>query len=82
MLDLGTLGGDSMACGVDASGRVVGWSYILLPGNIIAQHAFSWTAAGGLVDLGTLGGNSSVANAINERRKEKTQTCRVRPAHL
>ena len=30
-------------------------------------HAFSWTRAGGIVDLGTLGGADSGARAINAR---------------
>jgi probable HAF family extracellular repeat protein len=30
-----------------------------------AQHAFSWTAAGGMVDLGTLGGTQSSAAGVN-----------------
>ena len=29
-------------------------------------HAFSWTQADGMVDLGTLGGTSSIAFAVNE----------------
>jgi probable HAF family extracellular repeat protein len=51
---LGTLGGnDSVAYGVSADGSVVvGWSY-----NAAGYpRAFRWTAAGGMQDLGTLGG--------------------------
>jgi probable HAF family extracellular repeat protein len=50
MVDLGTLGADSSpAFAVNANGQVVGTS----------GHAFSWTQAGGMVDLGTLGGAST-----------------------
>lgn len=60
--ELGTLGGDSsIAQGVNASGQVVGFSNT--PDG--SQHAFSWTASGGMVDLGTLGGTSAAAQAIN-----------------
>lgn len=31
------------------------------------DHAFSWTQAGGIVDLGTLGGTWSFAVALNSR---------------
>src|SRR5947207_4028599 len=59
-VDLGTLGGTtSSASAVNASGQVVGESS---SGDGI--RAFSWTAAGGMVDLGTLGGDS-VAFAVN-----------------
>jgi probable HAF family extracellular repeat protein len=30
-------------------------------------HAFSWTAADGVIDLGTFGGRRSVALAVNSR---------------
>ena len=64
MVDLGTLGAtsNSFATAVSPSGQVVGYSY--LPGNA-TTHAFSWTQAGGMVDLGTLGGSSSTAKAVN-----------------
>ena len=62
-IDLGTLGGtDSYAIAVNESGQVVGVSQAA--GG--AEHAFSWTAAGGMIDLGTLGGGSySLPNAVN-----------------
>lgn len=51
-VDLGTLGGtDAYASAVTASGRVVGYAFTKQG----YQHAFSWTAAGGMKDLGTLG---------------------------
>ena len=56
--DLGTLGGaDSSAVAVNDSGEVVGWSDT--PAG--DQHAFSWTASGGMVDLGTLPGYAGSA---------------------
>ena len=50
MVDLGTLGGtEAAAFTVNDSGQVVGTSVLADNG----AHAFSWTASGGLVDLGT-----------------------------
>ena len=47
--DLGTLGGTySHAAAINDSGQVVGWA--LAADN--RQHAFLWTAGGGMVDLG------------------------------
>ena len=46
----------------DPSGQVVGSSFTA--GNA-AIDAFSWTRAGGMVDLGTLGGTYSAGYAIN-----------------
>jgi probable HAF family extracellular repeat protein len=60
--DLGTLGGlSSQAVAINSSGQVVGSSQTA-DGNM---HAFSWTAAHGMIDLGTLGGPNSEAVAIN-----------------
>jgi probable HAF family extracellular repeat protein len=60
--DLGTLGGtQSEAFGVNNFGQVVGWAF--LPSGV--EHAFLWTKAGGMRDLGTLGGTSR-ALAIND----------------
>src|SRR4030042_6470312 len=42
-------------------GQVVGYSYTAAG----EEHGFLWTAEEGMVDLGTLGGTKSGANAIN-----------------
>src|SRR5438046_8558798 len=56
LMDLGTLGGNrGVARAVNNSGQVVGTSSTAGGKN----RAFSWTAAGGMIDLGTLGGPSS-----------------------
>jgi len=51
MVDLGTLPGgtNSRATAVD-NGQVVG--YAMTAGAEFVEHAFSWTQAGGMVDLG------------------------------
>jgi probable HAF family extracellular repeat protein len=57
MTDLGTLGDQSQANAVSADGAVV-----VGDSN---NHAFRWTSAGGMTDLGTLGGNYSEAEAVS-----------------
>jgi probable HAF family extracellular repeat protein len=64
MQDLGTLpgggGGGATAASADGS-VVVGWA-----GNAAGQQrAFRWTAAGGMEDLGTLGGDRSEALGVS-----------------
>ena len=60
--DLGTLGGGfAEARAINDVGQVVGLSETAAG----EQHAFVWTAAGGMKDLGTLGGTFSRAFAIN-----------------
>lgn len=58
--DLGTLGENSVASGINDFGQVVGDSYIA--GNV--YHATLWQN-GSISDLGTLGGSSSAAAGIN-----------------
>ncbi len=75
MQDLGTLGGAySMALAINNSGQVVGWSDLTdideedcEPDDVLCStsHAFLWEN-GGITDLGTLGGSTSRAHAINE----------------
>ena len=60
MQDLGSLGGNSYALGINNSGQVVG--YYEQFGNL---RPFLWTSALGMQDLGTLGGYSGAANGIN-----------------
>ena len=63
-IDLGTLGsdGDSYAIAINNNGQVIGGSC----NGCTVQHAFSWTQAGGIVDIGTLGGDQSHAIALND----------------
>ncbi|MFN3653199.1 MAG: CARDB domain-containing protein [Armatimonadota bacterium] len=74
LIDLGHLGGNtSAATAVNASNAVVGWS--LTQGTLFAgpAHAFLWRDLNGsqtsdpgeMIDLGTLGGRTSQAWAIN-----------------
>lgn len=54
-VDLGTLGGESSyAADINSGNTVVGWSET--PAG--ATHAFRWSAAEGMVDLGTLPGDA------------------------
>jgi probable HAF family extracellular repeat protein len=64
--DLGTFGGsDSISVDVNDTGRVVGWAMT----STGFQHAYSWTQASGLVDIGVLGQmperQTSQAAAVN-----------------
>jgi probable HAF family extracellular repeat protein len=67
-VDLGTLPAPfdywSIALDINKNGEVVGYSCSSTPGGV---HAFSWTQSGGMKDLGTLGGNNSMAYAINSK---------------
>ena len=60
MSDLGTLGGDSMAFGINRSGEVCG-SAVTADHN---YHAFLYSQ-GNMMDLGTLGGTSSFGEGLN-----------------
>ena len=62
MTVLPTLGGTGGAAnGINASGEVVGWSYTATG----LKHAFSWTSAGGIVDLSSGQTYSSSAASVN-----------------
>ncbi len=66
MVDLGTLGGNSLASAVNDRGTVTVGASMTAD---VAQHAFAWTEAAGMVDLGTLGAISagSYATGVNDR---------------
>lgn len=69
--DLGTLGGDSSeASSINAGGQIAGASGTKTgAGSLLLDdtaHAFLWTN-GTMADLGTLGGDSSSANALNDK---------------
>lgn len=70
--DLGLLPGttQSVASGIDDSGRVVGWS--IKP--FVNQKAFVWTPGGGLVDLATLGGPNDPPRGISPGGRVITNT--------
>ena len=59
----GWISGRVKPVAVDNLGQVVGTSNLAQPG---LKHAFLWTASTGMVDLGTLGGPSSAAAAVND----------------
>ena len=67
MVDIGAIGGDTQVRphAINSSGQVVGFSMAPAPW---AVHAFSWTQAGGLIDIGTLGGKGvrTVANDVSD----------------
>jgi probable HAF family extracellular repeat protein len=70
--DLGTLGSmanqRSFAQDLNDAGVVVGFSDVdskLLSPPTYDNHAFLWSPASGMIDLGTLGGPQSIAEGIN-----------------
>jgi probable HAF family extracellular repeat protein len=71
LVDLGTLpgGSESRATRVNNRGQIVGWAdttSIQSGADSGIRHAFSWTQAGGMVDLGTFGGSASTAAAVSD----------------
>jgi probable HAF family extracellular repeat protein len=67
MVDLGTLGSGfraSVATDVNNKGMIVGYSDTKR--GPVVQRAFAWTAATGMIALGTLGGASSAALGVND----------------
>lgn len=64
LTDLGTLPGGyvTVPMAINNSGQVVGYA---APTSSGYDHAFLWTASGGMQDLGTFGGTSSRAYGIN-----------------
>ena len=69
MVNLGTLPGDntSEATAINDSGEVVGDSQLVKGGGMgEITHAFLYTGEGGMIDLGTLGGEDSAATGVND----------------
>ena len=71
MIDLGTLGGGwaSAISALTDSGRTLNNSGQVVGSSATANgapHAFMWTAARGMIDLGTLRGGYSYAASLNE----------------
>jgi len=69
LIDLGTMGdpGDfSYAWDVNDRGQVTGEAVVRHGAEGGNAHAFVWTSASGMKDVGTLGGTSSVGRAIND----------------
>jgi probable HAF family extracellular repeat protein len=62
--DLGFIGGSNYLVGIamNTHGDAAGWA----TGADGVLRAFRWTQAGGLEDLGTNGGQSAMASAIND----------------
>jgi len=69
MVDLGTLGGSSLAAAVNNRGAVVGSSVARCCPAFHFFHPFLWTKQDGIVDLGILSGFGlgTFAAAINDR---------------
>jgi probable HAF family extracellular repeat protein/YVTN family beta-propeller protein len=65
ILELGSLGGNSLAYAINKAGDVVGYSF--RPEG--PYHAFLWTSEDGMTDLGLPGGERSRARGINDRQE-------------
>ena len=61
---LGSFGAETIPVALNDNGQVVGQARVPAT-NPAVYHAFSWTQAAGIVDLGTLGGKLSAAVAVN-----------------
>lgn len=60
IVETGSLGRNSFCTAVNSTGVVAGWAFV----DDSLTHAFRWTS-GTMLDLGTLGGNTSYAFGIN-----------------
>src|SRR5215467_13909459 len=68
MIDLGSLAGDSggAAVAINSKGNIAGWSFNCGIGASCPVQSFRWTFEQAIIGLGTLGGKSSNAVAIND----------------
>src|SRR4051812_28464175 len=66
-IDLGALsGGYAEPVAISDTGQVVGSGWAGSNPQALLKHVFSWTAATGMVDLGTLGSRYTYASDVNE----------------
>jgi probable HAF family extracellular repeat protein len=80
MEDLGSLGGNSFASGINDFGQVVGES--CTDSLCSSAHVFLWTRFGGMQDLGTLpGGDYAIPKAINDRGQVVGGACIDSPCY-
>src|ERR1039457_7248016 len=68
--ELGSLGGNKKGYGSETNSNGVSNDDSIVVGDAIvadnsSDHAFRWTQAGGMVDLGTLAGTYSFASAVS-----------------
>jgi len=63
MVDLGGLGGDTYPNAVNSDGLVVGTAFTP---DLEESRPFGWTRAGGMIDLGSLGGRFGEALAVSD----------------
>jgi probable HAF family extracellular repeat protein len=62
MSDIGRTGLDSWAEKISSGRTAIGQGYT----GAGTRHGFAWTRKSGHIDIGTLGGNSSYASAVND----------------